>query len=80
MSPPRHDSIANHWPYVRELADRLSLAKRLTDAELAAEVHSFSIWYIKTAPIWQPNFEHNRTGQIIETLHRFAIHPHYDEE
>lgn len=40
MSKPLETRISDHWPYVREMADRMSQAKRLTDAELAAEVFS----------------------------------------
>lgn len=65
--------------YIRELADRLSKAKRLTDAELAAEYWELSYgaevtgsWAIDYSRIKEAN---HRT----EVMKRFATLPHASE-
>lgn len=60
--------------------------KRLTDAELAAEVwRAEADWRnaYRSAPMPQiGNWAHNQfdAQDRIHTLHRFATHPHHDEE
>lgn len=67
------ERIATHWPYVRAMADRMSQAKRLTDAELAAEY-----WQADYADV-RFDREDEDLEPIPEILHRFATLPHYDE-
>ena len=58
-------------------ADEISKSKRLTDAELSAEV-----WRAKWTGLWA---EHNSglndsRRAMIATVERFATLPHYDED
>ncbi|MGN6406180.1 hypothetical protein [Sinomonas sp.] len=52
-------------------------AKRLTDPELAAELHK-AIGEVYRAKV------HDKTSSVLldrmQTILRFATHPHYDEE
>lgn len=56
----------------------LNPAKRLTDAELAAEYWKASERVRSCA---HPALKVQRANALakLQTLHRFAIHPHYDE-
>lgn len=86
MSKPRDTRIADHWPYVREIADRMSQQKRLTDSELAAEWHKqdsqcgqkFEGYAI--AHNGEPLGTEEEEVEKLRTVHRFATLPHYDED
>lgn len=47
--------------------------KRFTDAELAAEVHSQTIHWMR---LQRDGYEYGDEFERAETLHRFATHPH----
>ncbi|MER2134173.1 MAG: hypothetical protein ABS910_05770 [Arthrobacter sp.] len=68
------------WEY---MADRMKIAKRFTDAELAAE------WHANEVEAWRmvgrrPEFYNVDVAEKLEsresTLRRFAAAPHYFEE
>lgn len=62
--------INGYWEYRPHSTD-----KRFTDAELAAEYHS--AWASMLDVPEDERYPHERPR--IETLHRFATMPHYDE-
>lgn len=76
--------IATTWPYIREMADRLSQHKRLTDAELAAEY-----WRLRLKVCASGNRDMKAKGHVctewqaahdeLDTMQRFLELPHYDE-
>ena len=53
------------------------MAKRLTDAELAAEVHRSVADMLRAKG--RPADLEPATDRLV-TVNRFATHPHYDEE
>lgn len=79
------------WDEARAIEDRLSYRKRLTDAELAAEVHSQrETWaaalyddvyarYVEDEGELTSMKERFEMGEKAKTLYRFATRPHYDE-
>ena len=72
--PPTYRVGGSFTPYAIVATD-----KRFTDAELAAEWWA-SAW---DADMYAPhlNDPHSaRLTQFVDTLHRFATSPHYDEE
>jgi len=84
---PRYNSPDGFWAYPASHVDGYAQAKRLTDAELAAE-YQFSRLDSRVRMARQHNcpdsktlFDHYERGLEQEwTLERFATLPHYDED
>lgn len=86
---PRYHSPDGLWAYPASHVDGYAAEKRLTDAELAAEYHSWHAHMNKMQwteevlmqqgePEW-PEETWDRLGERGNTLHRFATLMSYDE-
>jgi len=87
---PRYNSPDGFWAYPASHVDGYALAKRLTDAELAAEYHAqdgkcrHEQWI--EAVRGEDDYEdweraaQSRMYEQLTALHRFATIPAYDED
>lgn len=82
---PRYHSPDGLWAYPASHVDGYAAEKRLTDAELAAEYYAALAHFermgfneVSSGDDWD-DATWVRIAKPMQTLHRFATLPHYDE-
>lgn len=79
-----YNSPDGFWAYPTSHVDGYAQAKRLTDAELAAEHHAAqkACWRELAINQYADEGAHSDVGseQWAKVVHRFATLPYYDEE